>query len=469
MTDSTGASRPAWDGRERLLGELDHYIEAAWDSFAKPRPVEPSPEPELLARLAEMLPEAPGDPNLALADAANILESSNSPSRPLFLAYIGSSGLEAGVLAAALSNVYDVNMAASAGTADALEAQAMRWMAEFVGFPAADGHFTSGGQTSNFTAVLAARERAIPDVRRNGMAGVRAAVYGSEEAHFSNVRAVEAAGLGRNSVRNIALDSQRRMYPVALDAAIRADIAAGVTPVIVIATSGTTLTGAIDPLDAIADVCAKHGVWLHVDGAYGLPAAASQAAGERFAGLAKADSVTVDLHKWMGLQKSCSLIMVRDAEALVRAFGHDEKYLLHDDDSVNPVDRTFEYSRPIRALKLWLAFRLYGAEQYREWIDHTLDNAARFTEAVRAHDRFELLHEPQLSTVCFRALHSGDANAFNARLARAVQADGRVYLAPAVVDDQTCLRVTFVNFRTTTEDVASVLPIIDEVAASLAG
>ena len=126
MTNGTDAERSAWDGRERLLGELDHYIEAAWDSFAKPRPVEPIPEPELLARLAEVLPEAPGDPKLALADAANILESSISPSRPLFLAYIGSSGLEAGVLAAALSNVYDVNMAATAGTADALETQAMR-------------------------------------------------------------------------------------------------------------------------------------------------------------------------------------------------------------------------------------------------------------------------------------------------------------------------------------------------------
>ena len=461
-------NRQPWDGRADLLGELSSYITQAWHSFEHPRALEPTPDPQLLERLSESLPQVPSDPHQVLADAVGVLDSSVSPSRPLYLAYIGSSGLEAGVLASALSAVYDINMATAAGSGDALDAQAVRWMGEFVNYPVADGHFTSGGQSSNLTALLAAREWALPGTRANGLTQ-RAAVYCSAEAHQSNVRAVEAAGLGRNAMRRIPVDADHRMIPAELEQAIAADLAAGVVPLAVIATSGTTLTGAVDPLAEIAEVCERFKVWLHVDGAYGLPAAASTLAGAAFVGLDRADSVTVDLHKWMGLQKSCSLVMLRHDDALLRAYRHDEQYMLHSD-SVNPVDRTFEYSRPFRALKLWLAFRLYGAEQYRVWIDQTLTHARSFADAVREHSRFELLHEPQLSTVCFRATPpvGTEPNEFNRRLAEAVQADGRVFLAPAQLGDLSCLRVCFVNFRTEASDVAGVLPVIAELAEALA-
>lgn len=463
-------STPVWDGRAALLDDLTTYIRSAWESFEQPRPAEPRIEPALADRLAESLPELPAVPTEVLADAVSVLDSSISPSRPLFLAYIGSSGLEAGVLASALSAVYDVNLAATAGAADALDAQAVNWLGDFHGYPVAEGHFTSGGQISNFTGVLVARERAIPGARTNGVPAAQLAVYCSEEAHHSNVRAVEAAGMGSRSIRKVPIDASRRMDVAALEALITADIAAGVIPVAVIATAGTTLSGAVDPLDAIADVCQRHDVWMHVDGAYGLPAAASTHTAAEFRGLDRADSVTVDVHKWLGLQKSCSLFMTRHANMLIQAFGHDEKYMLHDQDSVNPVDRTFEYSRPFRALKPWLAFKLYGAAQYRAWIDHTIENSRAFTEQVRAHERFELLHEPQLSTICFRATHVDESqrDEFNSRLAAECQRDGRIYIASASIDGITCMRVTFVNFRTSTESTLGVLPIIDEIAQRLA-
>lgn len=459
-----------WDGRAELLDDLTRYIRSAWESFEHPRPAEPHVAADLSQRLTESLPQRPAESTQVLADAVSVLDSSISPSRPLFLAYIGSSGLEAGVLASALSAVYDVNLATSAGAADALDAQTVRWLGEFFGYPVAEGHFTSGGQISNFTGVLVARENALPGTRTNGVPSAPLAVYCSAEAHHSNVRAVEAAGLGSRSIRKIPIDANRRMDAADLERQLAADVAAGVTPVAVIATAGTTLSGAVDPLDAIADVCERYGVWLHVDGAYGLPAAVSPQTADLFRGLERADSVTVDIHKWMGLQKSCSLFMVRHRGALVRAFGHDEQYMLHDQDSVNPVDRTFEYSRPFRALKPWLALKLYGADQFRTWIDHTIDLARQFTEAVRAHDRFELLHDPQLSTICFRALHVDEAkrNEFNSALAAAAQRDGRVFLASASIDEHTCLRVTFVNYRTTADDTASVLTVLDELATELA-
>lgn len=457
--------------RAEILGDLIRYLARAWASFDRPRPAEPVPEEALLQRLAAPLPQGPGDVHDALDDAAGILDASISPARPLYLAYVGSTGLETGVLASALLAAYDANLATAAGAADLLDQQAVRWIAELVGYPAAEGHFTSGGQTSNFTAILAAREQALPGVREDGVAGRAAAVYCSEEAHHSVLRAVEAAGLGRRSLRRIATDDARRMRADLLAEAIAADRAEGRIPVAVVATAGTTLTGAVDPIDDIGDVCAEHGVWLHVDGAYGLPAAATQRAGHLFAGLERADSVTIDAHKWLGLQKSCSVLLTRRSGALVAAFGHDERYMLHDQDRANPVDQTFEYSRPFRSLRLWLAMRVHGADAYRAWLDGTLANAERFATAVRQHPGFELLHEPMLSTVCFRhrpgSLDAARWDRRNADLAAAVQADGRVYLAPAVVDGATCLRVCFVNFRTTPHDVDQVLMIIDEVAANI--
>jgi aromatic-L-amino-acid decarboxylase len=450
--------------RHAVLELLAEHLREAWASFDRPRPAEPELSDELRARLATPLPDAPGDAGDALGDATRVLDASVSPSRPLFAAYIGSTGLEAGVLAGALGTAYDVNLAASAGAVELLEEQALRWMAEFVGYPFAQGVFTSGGMTSNLTALLAAREQALPGARATGVGGRPAAVYCSEESHHSVVRGVEVAGLGSDAVRRIPLDERRRMRPAALDAALEADRRAGIVPVAVVATAGTTLTGAVDPLDAIADVCERHGVWLHVDGAYGVPAAAVPSTAPLFAGLHRADSVTVDAHKWMGVQKSCSLVLLRREGALANAFAHEERYMLHAQDLANPVDSTLEYSRPVRSLKLWLAFRTYGAAAYRTWIERTVGHARDLAARLAADPDFELLHEPQLSTVCFRHLGADDLDAHNLRLAQAVQRDGRVYLAPAELDGRCCLRVCFTNFRTRPEHVAELVRVVEDLA-----
>jgi aromatic-L-amino-acid decarboxylase len=453
-----------------VLARLGPRLAAAWRSFDRPRPVEPELDAALEARLREPLPEAPGDAEAALEDAVRVLDASISPARPLYLAYVGSTGLEAGVLGEALATAYDVNTAVTAGGADLLERQALEWLAAFLGYPFVEGAFTSGGMTSNLTALLVARERALPGARERGVGDARAAVYCSREAHHSVVRAVEVAGLGARSVRSLGLDAERRMAPAELDAAIRADRAAGVTPLAVVANGGTTLTGAVDPLAAVADACERHGVWLHVDGAYGLPAAAAPSAAHLFAGLERASSVTVDAHKWLGLQKSCSAVLLREAGGLEAAFGHEEHYLLHQDRVPNAVDRTLEYSRPLRSLKLWLAFRVYGAAAFRDWIEGTLAHAREMARLVEAHPDFALAHRPALSTVCFRHVPAGvrDLDAHNLRLAHAVQRDGRVYLAPASVDGRACLRVCFVNFRTRSESVPFVLDVVRELGDRLA-
>lgn len=452
--------------RERVLALLTQHLSSAWASFDRPRPKEPELDQPLLHRLSQGLPADPGDPETSLADIASVLDASVSPSRPLYTAYIGSTGLEAGVLAGALANAYDVNLAAAAGAAELLENQTLRWVAEFVGYPVADGAFTSGGMTSNLTALTAAREQALPGARYEGVSGRAAAVYCSEESHHSVARAVEVIGLGSQALRRIPIDSERRMRVDALEQALSADRAAGVVPVAVVATSGTTLTGAIDPLAEIADVCAGQGVWMHVDGAYGGPAAGVPRLAPRFRGIERADSLTIDAHKWLGVQKSCSLVMLSRQGPLQNAFAHDERYMLHAGVAANGVDSTLEYSRPVRSLKLWLAFRIYGADMLRAWIEMTAEHARRLAAALAANPRFELLNDPTLSVVCFRHLADGDLDAHNLRLAHTIMQDGRIYLAPAQVDGKTCLRVCFMNFRTDAEQVGELLRVIEQLAAA---
>jgi aromatic-L-amino-acid decarboxylase len=458
--------------RERVLELLTQHLSSAWTSFDSARPKEPQLDQALVARLSEGLPAAPGDPEASLADIASVLDASISLSRPLYTAYIGSTGLEAGVLAGALANAYDVNLASAAGAAELLEQQTLRWVAEFIGYPVEDGAFTSGGMTSNLTALTAAREHALPGSRYEGVSGRAAAVYCSEESHHSVARAVEVIGLGSQALRRIPIDAQRRMRVDALADALAADRSAGVVPVAVVATSGTTLTGAIDPLAEVADVCAEHGVWMHVDGAYGGPAAGVPSLAPRFRGIERADSLTIDAHKWLGVQKSCSLVMLASSGPLESAFAHDERYMLHAGVAANGVDRTLEYSRPVRSLKLWLAFRIYGADMLRRWIEMTAGHARSLAAALAANPEFELLNDPLLSVVCFRHLATGDLSVtelddHNLRLARAITDDGRVYLAPAQVDGMTCLRVCFMNFRTTAEQVGELLRVIEELAAKV--
>jgi aromatic-L-amino-acid decarboxylase len=337
---------------------------------------------------------------------------------------------------------------------------------EFVGFPAARGAFTSGGTISNVTALAAARERALPGSRRTGLGGLRVAIYCSEEVHYSVTRAVELLGIGSDNLRAVPLDGLHRMRPEALADAIDADLATGVVPVASVATAGTTLTGAIDPLQAIGEVCRERGVWLHVDGAYGLPAAAAPSRAADFDGLAWADSCSVDAHKWLYLPKACGVVMVRDADALVGAFAHEEGYLPHQRHELHAADITLEYSRPFRALKLWLAFRAHGAQQFRDAIERNLREAELLYRKVQATEDFEVAEAPpQLSIVPMRHTPPGvvDLDAHNQALAEAIQEDGRVYLASALIDGRVWLRPCFVNFRTTDEDVLSLIDVAREL------
>jgi aromatic-L-amino-acid/L-tryptophan decarboxylase len=474
MVPDDSAMRLRTSLRDERSAALEHGFELlreAWQSFDAPRPAQPPISSETLSLTLTPLPaHGVGIPN-ALDLAARVLDESLAHARPRYFGYIGSSGLESAVLADALAGSHDTNLAAESNAALLVEHQALRWMAEFVGFPVDGGTFTSGGMTSNLTALMAARTRALPDSRLDGLEGARPTVYASSDAHSSIERAVEVIGIGRRNLRAVPIDTHRRMDVDALRAALAADVAAGRTPVAVVATAGTTLTGAVDPLRAIAEVCHEFGVWMHVDGAYGLPAASTPHAHALFDGLDLADSASVDAHKWMFVPKACSMLMVRDRETLVRAFRHDASYMVEEEGHDHPVEGTLEYSRPFRSLKLWSALRAHGADAFRDAITNNLVLARELQQMAIDHPRFEpMLPSPDLSIVPLRRIPArGDVDAHNMRLARALQADGRVYVTSAVIDGAACLRPCIVNFRTTYDDVASIIAVADELGAILEG
>jgi aromatic-L-amino-acid/L-tryptophan decarboxylase len=456
--------------REEALDRAAQLIGQAWRSFDADRPDLPAADQQDPTLCPAGLPERPSAVLPLLEEIGRIFEQSMAPPRPGHFAFVGSSGLEVGVIADALAAAHDLNLALDVGVATQIERQAVRWVGEFIGFPAAGGAFTSGGTVSNLTALAAAREHALPGIRSRGLSGHRATLYGSAEVHHSIVRAAELLGIGSAQVRALPIDGRRALKAEAVARAIDRDRRQGLTPVAVVATAGTTLTGAVDPIGALADVCQARDVWLHVDGAYGLPAAAVPSCSHLFEGLERADSCAVDAHKWLYLPKACGIVLVRHEQQLAAAFRHDAAYLPHERPEPRPVDTTLEYSRPFRALKLWLAFRAHGAAAFRAAIERNLGQARLLYRELQRHPDLQPLGPPVLSILPFRHLppDTRDLDQHNWALGERLMRDPRVQVAPALIDGRVYLRPCFVNFRTTDEDIHTLVQIVLEVGADLA-
>jgi aromatic-L-amino-acid decarboxylase len=452
--------------RSNLLKDLAERVSQVWASFDSARESEPEISAKTISVLSEDLPRAGRGEAETLSQAVDILDQSTAQSRPRFFAYIGSSGLEMGAVADFLASSYDINLAVDSKAATLLERQAARWIGQFIGYDDnAKGLFTSGGTISNITALAAARTKRFPNARKEGVRD-RVAIYCSQEAHYSNIRAVELLGFGSEAIRSIAIDENRRMNMEDFESQIKRDIASGVVPLAVIASSGTTLTGAVDPLDAIADICERYGIWMHIDGAYGAPAAGTAKARELFRGIDRADSVTIDAHKWLFVPKACSIVLMKNYEPLVRTFSHNEAYMPHDHDEPNAVDITLEYSRPVRALKMWMGFAAHGADEFEAAITANLELAELTYEiADQAQDFRVLANGPQLSIVPIQFTPEGvkDADGLNRRIYEEILKDGRIYLSPATIDGEIWLRPCYTNFRTTEADVNALFEVIREL------
>ena len=383
------------------------------------------------------------------------------PSGGKFFAYVLGSAEPVGALGDLLASVLNQNVTAwrSAPAAVHIERAVVGWLAEAVGCTGFAGSLCGGGSAANLMALAMAREAKLPANEDGVRPGV---IYASEQVHMAVPKAIALLGLGRRNLRLIPVDGELRMRTDLLTTAIARDRAAGQTPIAVVANAGAVNTGAIDPLDILADIAEREKLWLHVDGAYG--GLAALAAPEKFHGLARADSLTLDAHKWLYQPVDCGCLLYRDRAAAHAAFSHSGDYVRVLD--TNPSEGTpffeesIELSRRFRALKLWLSLQYHGRAAFREAIAQDLAHAQLLAQEIAAESALELVASVPLSAVCFRHRTKD-----NAAILRRVIARGRVYIANATIDGRFSLRACFVNHRTGEEDVRA---IVSEVMAAAA-
>jgi aromatic-L-amino-acid decarboxylase len=352
-----------------------------------------------------------------------------------------------------------------------LEEVTLGWLRQLIGLSEAfEGVIYDTASISTLHGLAAAREVAVPDVRTKGLAGrsdvLRLRVYCSEHAHSSVDKAVILLGLGHESLRRIATDREFRMKPDALEAAIAEDRAAGWRPIAAIATVGTTSTTSIDPVRAIADICRRHELWLHVDAAYAGVAAMVPGYEWILDGASEADSLVVNPHKWLFTPFDLSAFYCRRMDLVRQAFALVPDYLktIEAAPVKNLMDTGIQLGRRFRALKLWMVLRHFGAEGIRARLSEHMRLARVFAGWVDASDDFERVAPVPFSVVCFRA--KGD-DEFNQRLLDAVNASGTVFLSHTRLADRFVLRLAIGHLRTTEEHVASAWSILQREARTL--
>jgi glutamate/tyrosine decarboxylase-like PLP-dependent enzyme len=423
----------------------------------------------------EPLPET-GQPieQVLAAVRERVLSRPFGNSHPRFFAFINATADPVGIVADYLAATMNSNCWGGDHAAIHVERQVLRWLATILGLPdQSEGILTSGGSMANFTALASARCAMAPGVREDGFAGTEPlVVYVSEEVHNCVDKAVDLLGIGWKQLRKIPTDERYRIRVDLLKRAIAEDRGAGRKPAIVVGNAGTVNTGAIDPLDELADLCAAEGLWFHVDGAYGAMATISPRLKALFRGLERADSVAADPHKWLYVPYEAGATLVREPGRMTAAFQRPAPYLVHDPDSPvrGPVsfnERGPELSRGFKALKVWMGLKHHGVSGYAAAVDHDVAMARTLADAVSAHGDFELLAPPVLSIVGFRyrprgrGLGEPELDRLNRQIVNRLVGSGAFFLAPTLLKGRTAMRVAIVNFRTREADVQA---LVDESA-----
>jgi aromatic-L-amino-acid/L-tryptophan decarboxylase len=424
------------------------------------------------ARLRDQpLPEHGRPIDALLAElASRVLPYPMGNGHPRFFGWVNSPPQPAGVLVEPVAAAMNPSCAGGDHAAVAAERCVVRWLAELAGYPSRPGGglLTSGASLATITALAAARHRAAAadgwDVRAEGLAGRPPfAVYVSAEAHSCLRKAAELLGIGGQGVRVVPIDGQFRMDPAALRAALARDRAGGLRPFCIAATAGTVNTGAIDPLAELAKVAAEEELWLHVDGAYGALGAADPAAAPRFAGMASADSLALDPHKWLGVPVDCGCLLVRDPAALRDAFSLVPPYLR--DDSADGPGWFSEYgpeqTRPFRALRAWATIAHLGRSGIEALVSRSVALAGRLAGMVDAAADTELLAPAVTSVVAFRyrpaGLDEAQVDAVNRAIPAAVQRRGRAFLTGTTLGGRPALRACLIHPGTTPGDLTILL------------
>ena len=453
--------------RENLLSRpVFGKVGADASLFQSPLPAHGRPFDEVLAFVRE-----------------HVLPFPMGNSHPRFFGFINATADPVGITADYLAAAMNPNCWGGDHAAVHVESEVMRWIASIVGFPPeAEGILVSGGSMANFTALAAARRATTPgNVREEGLGGEgrpRLVVYASDQVHHCVDKAVDLLGIGTRNLRKIETDDRFRVRTDLLEAAIAADRDAGLLPAIVVGSAGTVNTGAIDPLEELADLCLRESLWFHVDGAYGAMAVLSPRLKPLFAGIERADSIAADPHKWLYVPYEAGATLVREPGRLAATFRKFPEYLAADPDSPFPgpawfAERGVELSRGFKALKVWMGIQVHGADAYARAIENDVALANFLCEQVDRRPDFERMAEQVLSIANFRWRPSGlvltdpQVDRLNRRIVNRLVGDGSFFLAPTILKGRAALRVCIVNFRTTRDDLTFLLDEIARVGSEL--
>ena len=414
-------------------------------------------------------------------ECRTIMDLSRHNGHPRFFGYVASPSTPIGAYGDLIASALNANItcwrSGPAGTE--LERMVVRWLGSLIHYDReANGLLTSGGSMANMIALLiASRRQSGADASRRGLwnSGGPMTVYASEEVHMSILKAADILGFGRDQVRVIGCDGRQRMRVDQLASRIESDLREGLRPFCVVGSAGTVNTGVVDPLAEIANVAREFDLWFHVDGAYGAPGVLDERKSALFKGIERADSVSLDPHKWLYVPVDAGCLLFRDAAAARAAFTtEDADYIkthgYTDEEAFAFWDYGVELSRRFRALKVWLTLQYYGSRRIAEAISDDISLAEYLGESVSNADDFELLAPVELSICCFRYVPPGAAkndaelDRLNEHIMELVQKGGRAYLSNATVNGRFALRACITNFRTTQSDIDQTIEAIRDAA-----
>jgi glutamate/tyrosine decarboxylase-like PLP-dependent enzyme len=461
----------------KLIDRIDEYF-----SGLAQRPVQLPEELRTFADLSEPLPELGQDAATVLDNLCSELTAQgfHVPSANYF-GLMNPTPTYMAVLAEALVAALNPQLASLARSqlAARIERETVRWIGERVGWNRPfDGTFTSGGNEANFSALAMALAMRFPESVEDGLASCAAkpVLYASAEAHHSLDKSAGLLGLGRKSLHRIAVTSAAQMNAVELEKQIAQDKGAGFTPFCVVATAGTTNSGAIDDLIKLAEIAKQYGLWLHVDGAYGASAIFSDQHRELVRGIELADSVTIDPHKWLAMPFAAGVVLTSHPEALQQAFATSTPYMPKKSGSASLLDNfqvSTQWSRRMNSLKLWLTLQVHGRHAYEELIDRQLKLAAFFANWVRSSELFELAVPQVLPIVNFRVKRAGmtdeERRAAHEAIVHEVTRDGRRWISTTLVGNQSVIRMMVISYLTAHRHLENLMIALIEAAKKYAG
>lgn len=420
---------------------------------------------EMEALFREPMPETPSDPTAVLERVKrDVLSHVMYLNHPRFFGWVPGPinfvSVMAESIGAALNPFMGSWLVSPAPTE--IELVTVDWLRQCLGMPeAAGGLLTSGGSMANLSALAVARRVELND-RISG-----AVIYCSDETHSSIERAVMLLGFEQDQLRQLPSDDGFRLDPLDLDAAIERDLLSGLCPFCVVANAGTTNSGAVDPLEEIAEVCKKRRLWFHVDGAYGAPAVITKAGRPLFRGMERADSISLDPHKWLFQPYEVGCVLVRDRRLLPRTFSIFRDYMrdaVGREDEVNLRDYGPQLTRNFRALKLWMSIQVFGFEAIRAAISHGIELAELAERRLRASDEWEIVTPAQIGIITFRlvpprlaASPAEEIDELTRRLGREMYADGYALISSTELAGRPVLRLCTINPRTREEDIAGTI------------